>query len=59
MWERGERKRVFVGRRGKNVQRERERKEQGEILNESGRKIGWVKEIWKRRDRMEKERGRG
>jgi hypothetical protein len=39
--------------------RERERKEQGELLNESGRKIGWVKEIWKRRDRMEKERGRG
>jgi hypothetical protein len=41
------------------VQRERERKEQGEILNESGRKIGWVKEIWKRRNRMEKERGGG
>jgi hypothetical protein len=26
-------------------------------LNEGGREIGWMKEIWKRRDRMEKERG--
>jgi hypothetical protein len=37
--------------------RERERKERGEILNENGWEIGWIKEIWKRRDRMEKERG--
>jgi hypothetical protein len=30
--------------------RERERKERGEILNDR-REIGWMKEIWKRRDR--------
>jgi hypothetical protein len=39
--------------------REGERKERGEVLNEDGRKIRRMKEIWKRRDRMEKERGRG
>jgi hypothetical protein len=39
--------------------RERERKEWGEILNEDRREIGWMKEIWKRRDRMAKERGEG
>jgi hypothetical protein len=38
-------------------ERERERKELGEMQNEDGREIGWKKEIWKRRDRMEKERG--
>jgi hypothetical protein len=38
---------------------ERERKERGEVLNEDGREIGWMKEIWNRRDRMEKERGWG
>jgi hypothetical protein len=27
-----------------------------DVLNENGREIGWMKEIWKRRDRMEKER---
>jgi ribonuclease D len=37
--------------------RERERKEWGEILNEDRREVGWMKEIWKRRDRMAKERG--
>jgi hypothetical protein len=31
-----------------------ERKEQGEILNEDGREIRWMKEIWKRRERIEK-----
>jgi hypothetical protein len=35
--------------------RERERRERGEILNEDGQEIGSMKEIWKRRDRMEKE----
>jgi hypothetical protein len=54
------------GRRGKKVQnvpiehmwngcsemRERERT----ILNEDGREIIWMKEIWKRRERIEKER---
>jgi hypothetical protein len=31
-----------------------ERKERGEILNEDGREIRWMKEIWKRRERIEK-----
>jgi hypothetical protein len=44
---------------GRSKMRERERKERGEVLNEDGRKIRRMKEIWKRRDRMEKERGRG
>jgi hypothetical protein len=39
--------------------RERERKERGEILKEDGREIKWMKEIWKRKERIEKERGRG
>jgi hypothetical protein len=38
--------------------REREGKEQGEILKEDGRKIRWMKEIWQRRERIE-ERGEG
>jgi hypothetical protein len=42
---------------GCSEMRERERKERGEILNEDGREIGWMKEKWNRRDRMEKERG--
>jgi hypothetical protein len=29
------------------------------ILNEDGRGIRWMKEIWKRRERIEKERGGG
>jgi hypothetical protein len=37
-------------------ERERERKEQGEIQNEDGREIRWMKEIWKRRERIEKQR---
>jgi hypothetical protein len=37
--------------------REREIKERREILNADGREIGWMKGIWKRRDRMEKQRG--
>jgi hypothetical protein len=37
--------------------RKTERKERGRILNEDGREIGWMKELWKRRDKMEKERG--
>jgi hypothetical protein len=37
--------------------RERGRKERGEILSEDGREIGWMKEIWKRRERMEKQSG--
>jgi hypothetical protein len=34
--------------------RERGGKERGEILNEDGREIRWMKEIW--RERIEKER---
>jgi hypothetical protein len=46
---------VLDGRGGKkeqNVSEERktiERKERGKILNEEGREIKWMKEIWKRR----------
>jgi hypothetical protein len=36
--------------------REREENERGEILSEDGREIGWMKEVWKRRERIEKER---
>jgi hypothetical protein len=32
--------------------RERERKERKEILNEDGRKLRCMKEIWKRRERI-------
>jgi hypothetical protein len=39
--------------------RERERKERGEIQNEDGREIKWMKEIWKRKKRIGKERGEG
>jgi hypothetical protein len=35
--------------------RERERRQRDEILSEDGRKIRWRKEIWKRRERIEKE----
>jgi hypothetical protein len=31
--------------------REREGREQREILSEDGRGIGWMKEVWKRRER--------
>jgi hypothetical protein len=37
---------------------ERERKERGETQNEDGREIRWVKELWKRRNIIEKEMGR-
>jgi hypothetical protein len=37
--------------------REREGKERREILSADGREIGWMTEIWKRRERIEKERG--
>jgi hypothetical protein len=38
-------------------EREREGKQRGEILSEDGRDIGWMKEVWKRGERIEKERG--
>jgi hypothetical protein len=31
-----------------------EGKELGEILNDDGREIGWMKKIWNRRDRIKK-----
>jgi hypothetical protein len=36
-------------------EREREEKERGEILNEDGREIEWMKEVW--REMIEKEMG--
>jgi hypothetical protein len=45
---------------GMNVtkwERERKRKEREEILNEDGREIRWMNEIWKRRGKIEKKRG--
>jgi hypothetical protein len=50
-------RRIEHMRNGCSEMRERERNERGEILNEDGREIGWMKEIWNRRDRVEKERG--
>jgi hypothetical protein len=44
---------------GCSEMRERERKERGEIQNEDGKEIRWMKEICKRRKRIEKERGGG
>jgi hypothetical protein len=41
---------------GEMRERERERKERGEILSRRKR-IGWMKEIWKRRETIEKKRG--
>jgi hypothetical protein len=41
---------------GCSEMRERERKEWGEILNEDGRETTWMKKIWKRRERIERER---
>jgi hypothetical protein len=37
----------------------RERKERREILNEERREIRWMKEMWKRKERIEKERSEG
>jgi hypothetical protein len=37
--------------------REREGKERREILSEDGREIRWMKEVWKKRERIKKERG--
>jgi hypothetical protein len=37
--------------------RGRERKERREIPNEDRREIRWMKEIWRRRERIEKVRG--
>jgi hypothetical protein len=40
-------------------ERETVRKERGKILNEDGRDIKWMKEIWKRREKIEQEWGGG
>ncbi|KAJ3629821.1 hypothetical protein MTP99_014188 [Tenebrio molitor] len=42
---------------GCSEMRKRQRKERGGILKEDRREIRWMKEIWKRRERIEKERG--
>jgi hypothetical protein len=39
---------------GCSEMRERGRKKRGKILNEDGREIGWIKEVWKMRERIEK-----
>jgi hypothetical protein len=54
--QRGERDdRTHVERMGRS---EREGgKERREILSENGREIRWMKYVWKRRERIEKERG--
>jgi hypothetical protein len=44
---------------GFSEMREKKRKERGEIWNEDGREIGWMKEIRKRRERIEKQGGGG
>jgi hypothetical protein len=36
--------------------RQKERKERVTILSEDGREIRWLKETWKRRERIKKER---
>jgi hypothetical protein len=42
---------------GGSKMRETERNEREEILNEDGREIRWMKELWKRRERTDKEKG--
>jgi hypothetical protein len=44
---------------GYNEIRQMERKDRGEILSEDGREIGWMKEIWKRREKIEIQMGGG
>jgi hypothetical protein len=66
-WTEGEEKRCRMCREEKETIKhmwsgcgemsERERKERGEILNDDGREIQWMKEIWKRREGIEKKRG--
>jgi hypothetical protein len=40
---------------GCDEMREREGKERREILSEDGREIGWMKEVWKKRERIARE----
>jgi hypothetical protein len=54
---RADRKGQRYGQRRQKEEREREGKERGEVLNQDGREIGWMKEIWKRGKKREKERG--
>jgi hypothetical protein len=44
---------------GCSEMRKRERKERGETLNEDVGEIIWMKKIWKRKERTEKERSGG
>jgi hypothetical protein len=57
MWEGGERTRYWREGEERREMRVMERKKQRQIPNDERKEIEWVKEIWKRRDRMEKERG--
>jgi hypothetical protein len=58
MWERGERNQVLDGRRRRCRMSYEERETiehmwngyRKKILNEDGREIRWMKEIWKRRE---------
>jgi hypothetical protein len=54
-----ERKTIEHKENGGSKMRETERKEREEILNKDLREIRWMTEIWKRRERTEKERGGG
>jgi hypothetical protein len=42
---------------GCSEMRERERTERREILNKDGREIKWMKEIWKKSEKIKNERG--
>jgi hypothetical protein len=41
---------------GRSEMREKKGKGREEILNEDGRKIGWMQEIWKRTGKIEQKR---
>jgi hypothetical protein len=55
-WMEGEERRCRMCN-GWSEMREKDGKERGDILNEDGREIRSMKEIWTRRERLEKERG--
>jgi hypothetical protein len=51
--------RTGIGRKAKREGAECAARTMREILSEDGREIGWLKEMWKRRERMENGRSRG
>jgi hypothetical protein len=59
MWEGGETTRYWREGEERREMRVMERKKQRQIPNDERKEIEWMKEIWKRRNRMEKERGGG